>query len=172
VVKPGKPEVVLPLIPEFIRNEDGREKQDCERNVTKRWIKRHGERYSALKLTIVGDDRYCCHSICLELVEAGMSFLLTCKEESHPWIAKQVRYGELETLEVREWNGRVHLRHRYSWVNGIENRGEGENYWSIICNMKYTTSRRGSNIPEGTGDIWQEGRFLLGITLRNRPLLP
>jgi hypothetical protein len=78
VVKPGKPEVVLPLIPEFIRNEDGKEKQDGERN-------------AALKLTLWGDDRYCCHQICTELLEAGMSYLLTCKEESHPWIAEQVR---------------------------------------------------------------------------------
>ncbi|MDR1108914.1 MAG: hypothetical protein LBL19_07760, partial [Spirochaetaceae bacterium] len=55
-----------------------------------------------------------------------MRFLLTRKEESHPWIAEQVRYGEGETLEVREWNGRTPLRHRYSWMNGIENRAEGE----------------------------------------------
>jgi hypothetical protein len=126
VVKPGKPVVVLPLIPEFIRNGDGREKQDCERNAAKRWIKTHKERYAALKLTILGDDLYCCHSICAELLEAGMSFLLTCKDESHPWIAEQARYGALETREVREWNGRAHVRHRYSWVNGIENRAEGE----------------------------------------------
>jgi hypothetical protein len=91
----------------------------------------HKERYAALKPAILGDDRYCCNSICAELAEAGMSFLLTCKEESHPWIAEQTRYGELEILEVREWNGRTYLRHRYSWVNGIENRS-----------MKYTTSRR------------------------------
>ncbi|MDR1302794.1 MAG: hypothetical protein LBK43_10055 [Treponema sp.] len=44
VVKPGKPEVVLPLIPEFIRNEDGKEKQDGERNAAKRWIKQAMER--------------------------------------------------------------------------------------------------------------------------------
>jgi hypothetical protein len=28
--------VVLPLLPEFMRNEDGAEKQDCERNAAKR----------------------------------------------------------------------------------------------------------------------------------------
>jgi hypothetical protein len=67
VVKLGKAVVVLPLIPEFIRTEDGKEKQDCERNAAKRWIKRHGERYSALKLTILGDDLYCCRQICTEL---------------------------------------------------------------------------------------------------------
>jgi hypothetical protein len=50
------PVVVLPLIPEFIRNEDGKEKQDCEQNAAKRWIERHKERYTALKLTILGDE--------------------------------------------------------------------------------------------------------------------
>jgi hypothetical protein len=74
IVKPGKPVVVLPLVPEFIRNEDGKEKQDCERNAAKRWINRHKE-----------------------------------KDESHPWIAEQVRYAEPERYERREWNHRNHL---------------------------------------------------------------
>jgi hypothetical protein len=26
----------------------------------------------------------------------------------------------------KEWNGRNHLEYRYSWVNGIENRADGE----------------------------------------------
>jgi hypothetical protein len=36
---------------------------------------------------------------------------------------------------VTEWNGRNHLEHRYRWINGIENRAEGEkllvNYFSV-----------------------------------------
>jgi hypothetical protein len=108
IVKPGKPVVVLPLIPEFVRNEDGKEKQDCERNAAKRWIKTHKERYSGLKLTILGDDLYSCHSVCKETVEAGMNFLLTCKDESHPWIAEQARYSKPERYEKAEWNGRNH----------------------------------------------------------------
>jgi hypothetical protein len=55
-----------------------------------------------------------------------MHFLLTCKNESHPWIAEQVRYAEPETYERREWNHRNHLVYRYRWVRGIENRAEGE----------------------------------------------
>ena len=31
---------IIPLMPEFIRNEDGSEKQDCEINASKRWLKR------------------------------------------------------------------------------------------------------------------------------------
>jgi hypothetical protein len=43
VVKHGQ-ETVLPLTPEFIRNEDGQEKQDCERKAAKRWLESNGER--------------------------------------------------------------------------------------------------------------------------------
>jgi hypothetical protein len=125
IVKPGSP-VVLPLIPEFIRNEDGTEKQDCERNAAKRWIGGHTGRYAPLKVTIQGDDLYACHPVCAEIVKAEMDFLLTCKDESHPWIAEQVAYSLPETHERREWNGRNHLIYRYRWVNGIENRAEGE----------------------------------------------
>jgi hypothetical protein len=55
-----------------------------------------------------------------------MSYIFTCKEESHPWIAEQIANGELENKTVREWNGRNHLEYRYRWVNGIENRCDGE----------------------------------------------
>jgi hypothetical protein len=125
IVKPGS-KVVLPLIPEFIRNEDGSEKQDCERNAAKRWLTTHKERYSSLKLTLLGDDLYACHPICAAVLDAGMHFLFTCKDESHPWIAEQVRYAEVEQREERTWNGRSHLVYRYKWVNGLENRAEGE----------------------------------------------
>jgi hypothetical protein len=47
-----------------------------------------------------------------------LSFLFTCKAESHPWTAEQVGWSEMETLTVTEWNGKVHLEQRYRWVNG------------------------------------------------------
>jgi hypothetical protein len=125
VVRPAD-HVVLPLLPEFIRNEDGGEKQDCERNAGKRWIEKNRGRYGPLKVTLLGDDLYACHPLCTAVQEAGMKFLFTCKEESHPWITEQVKYREGCTHEKRVWNGRHHLVHRYRWVNGIENRAEGE----------------------------------------------
>ncbi|MDR0685202.1 MAG: hypothetical protein LBF83_08740 [Spirochaetaceae bacterium] len=125
-VKPGRPVVVLPLIPEFVRNEDGKDKQDCERNAAKRRLKTHKERYSALKLTVLGDDLYRRHSVCKEMREAGMNFLPACKDESHPWIAEQVKYPFLQKHENTVWNGRNHIVYRHKWVNGIENRADGE----------------------------------------------
>ncbi|MDR1220229.1 MAG: hypothetical protein LBK73_11575 [Treponema sp.] len=53
-VKHGR-EAAAPLPPEFIRNEDGREKQDCERNAAKRRLERHGERYRWLNPVFLGE---------------------------------------------------------------------------------------------------------------------
>jgi hypothetical protein len=125
LVKPGST-VVLPLMPEYIRNEDGQEKQDCERTAAKRYLGERGEGLKWLAPTFLGDDLYSCHSVCEQITNLGMSFIFTCKDESHPWIAEQIANGEMETYRRREWNKRNHLEYRYTWVNGIENRCDGE----------------------------------------------
>jgi hypothetical protein len=139
IVRPGGV-VVLPLAPEMIRNEAGlqndggspekrsyeEQKQDCERRAAQRLLERHGGYYKELKATMLGDDLYASHDTCKAVAGHGLSFLFTCKDESHPWIAEQVKWGEGETLVVTEWNGKTRLEHRYRWVNGIENRAEGE----------------------------------------------
>ena len=57
LVRPGKTEA-LPVMGEFIRNEDGKEKQDCERNAAKRWLSKHADEYKWLKPTLLGDDLF------------------------------------------------------------------------------------------------------------------
>ena len=59
VVAPGTNRAV-PLMPEFIANEDGAEKQDCERNAVKRWFGKHAERIKSLKPIYPGDDLLAC----------------------------------------------------------------------------------------------------------------
>ena len=56
-----------------------------------------------------------------------MSFIFTCKPESHPWITEQIANWIMETHTTVEWNGRYHLEHRYQWATGIENRCDAEN---------------------------------------------
>jgi hypothetical protein len=55
IVAPGHQQV-LPLPPEFIAPQDGAEKQDCERNVAKRWLARHGLAVARLRPVFLGDD--------------------------------------------------------------------------------------------------------------------
>jgi hypothetical protein len=101
MVRPGG-EVVLPLAPEMIWNEEKlqdegenrappsyeEEKQDCEHKAAQRLLEKHGEYYKTLKATLLGDDVYASHNTCKAVVDRGLSFLFTCKDESHPWIAE------------------------------------------------------------------------------------
>ena len=113
MVRPGG-DVVLPLAPEMIRNGDKeapggsyeRQKQDCERKAAGRLLEKHGEYYKELNATLLGDDLYANHNTCKDILDRGLSFLFTCKDESHPWIAEQFEYSEPETLTVTEWTGK------------------------------------------------------------------
>jgi hypothetical protein len=58
IVCPGQSQVI-PLVPEFVVPQDGHDKQDCENTAAKRWFLRCGQRYSALNVTVLGDDLYC-----------------------------------------------------------------------------------------------------------------
>jgi len=57
VVKPGCSQVIA-LEPEFMVPQDGQEKQDCEREAAKRWIRRFAAHYSLLGITLLGDGLY------------------------------------------------------------------------------------------------------------------
>jgi hypothetical protein len=52
-VKPGFQTVLL-LVAELIRNEDGKKKQDCERETAKRWLKGNAKRYKRLNPVFFG----------------------------------------------------------------------------------------------------------------------
>jgi hypothetical protein len=78
LVKPGD-SVALPVMPEMIRDEDGAEKQDCERNAAKRCLAKHGQEYQWLSPTLLGDDLYSDYPTCKAILEPGMSFIFTCK---------------------------------------------------------------------------------------------
>ena len=123
MVKP-KEETVLPLNPEFIRNEDGSEKQDCERNAVKRWLENNAENYKRFNPILLGDDLYSDYPTCTAILGKGLHFLFTCKGDSHKWLYDSIDDGCMERKTVRLWTGRQHLEYRYQWYNGVEIRQE------------------------------------------------
>jgi hypothetical protein len=140
IVKPGG-NAVLPVMPEMITNEDGTEKQDCELKAAKRWLTNHGAEYKWLTPTILGDDLFSNYPMCKAILDQGMSFILTCKPASHPWLTDTVNNARLDESEKREWTGRNHLIFRYKWLNGVDIRDNKEtlpvNYLSLeITNVE------------------------------------
>jgi hypothetical protein len=123
IVRPGSTSV-MPVIAEMIGNGDGEKKQDCELAAGKRWVTKYGEAYRWLKPTLLGDDLYSHEPFCRQVQEAGYSFIFTCKDTTHPWLAETVSQSEGEELSRREWNGRHHVVYTWRWVNGVPIRYE------------------------------------------------
>ena len=82
IVHPNKSEF-LPLISSFIEPQDGHEKQDCEREASKRWRLGNVAQYAKLKTTWLKDDLYCCESICQLVINQGFHFIFTCQPRWH-----------------------------------------------------------------------------------------
>lgn len=57
VVAPKLP-YVIPLQPEFIRPQDGSDKQDCQQRAALRWLAEVAPLYSDLDVTFLGDAMY------------------------------------------------------------------------------------------------------------------
>jgi hypothetical protein len=123
IVKPGE-RSVLPVMAEMIRNGDGEKKQDCELTAAKRWLGSHGQEYGWLKPTLLGDDLYSHEPFCRQALEAGYSFIFTCKNTTHSWLHETVENSEKGEWTHREWNGRYHLVYTCRWVNGVPIRYE------------------------------------------------
>jgi hypothetical protein len=118
IVRPGS-NTVLPVMGEPIRNGDGKEKQDCEHEAGKRWLEAHGQEYKWLKATVLGDDLYADQPFCELVLAQKMSFLFTCKPDSHPWLSETVKQSFLDEKEEKKWNGRYKQKSIYRWINGV-----------------------------------------------------
>ena len=104
LVHPTKRQV-LPLPPEFIEPQDGREKQDCELAAAKRWLEIHGEKYAHLGVIILGDDLYCHQPFCKAVLKAKYDFIFVCKPESHKALYQDLdglsKLGAIKEIELK-----------------------------------------------------------------------
>jgi hypothetical protein len=122
LVAPGHTHV-YPLEPEFITPQDGREKQDCERNAAKRWVERNGRRFAPWQATILADDLHCHQPFCTLLAQHQLNYILVCKPDSHPTLYEEIellqRIEGLATFNLRLWNGRFAEQWQCRYVNQV-----------------------------------------------------
>ena len=75
IVAPGENRVIA-LEPEFVRPQDGCEKQDCELRAAERWLQRNASRFPPASLTLLGDDLYCHQPFCELVLDLALSLRL------------------------------------------------------------------------------------------------
>lgn len=145
LVAPGKGAVV-PLPPEFVRRQDGGDKQDCEILAAKRWLETWGPRYAPRRVTLLGDDLYCRQPFCEAVLAQGMAFLLTCKPESHPllyeWIGDFERLGLVRTVTRIKRHGAVRHTERYRFANQVPLRDSDDALLVDWCEVVITNDRQ------------------------------
>lgn len=120
---PGQPHV-LALEPEFIVPQDGYDKQDCEQQAIKRWVRRNAQRFEPWSVTVLADDLHSHQPLCEVLVEHKLHFILTCKPESHPTLYQELELltkvqGAHQTHILRRWKKGHYEQWRYDWVNDV-----------------------------------------------------
>jgi hypothetical protein len=133
----AQPEVVC-LDPEFIIPQDGHDKQDCEQEALKRWVKRNADHFSRWKVTVLADDLHAHQPICELLQAHRMHFILTCKVESHPTLYEELELlrgveGAVSTQRVRQWNGQFHEEWIYQWAQHLPLRGDAKTLYVNWC---------------------------------------
>ena len=149
IVQPGKEQVIC-LEPEFIRKQDGHNKQDCEIAAGKRWIEAHGEYYAKENVTLLGDDLYCHQPFCKLLRSKGFYFIFVCKSESHEMLYETVRFlaanGTLSSHCVRRCNGKHGEIHTYRYTNDLPLIGEPDAMLVNWCELSITHEQTGEVI--------------------------
>jgi hypothetical protein len=157
IVCPGQTQVI-PLVPEFVRPQDGHDKQDCETAAAKRWLTQHGERFSRLKVTVLGDDLYCHQPLCQQLLDHQLNFILVCRPDSHSTLYDHLEGIDLPTVRVKRWTGTVEETWTYRYLNGVPLR-DGEDALSVNwCEL--TVSR-----PDGR--VTYHNAFVTRYTITN-----
>ena len=119
IVHPDKTEV-LPLCPEPIIREDGKKKNDCERNASKRLLKNIKEDYPQMKFIVVEDGLAGNGPHIRLLLELGYAFIIVAKEDDHKelfdHVQKQMCDKRTEEFEKTDEEGVIH---GYRFLNGV-----------------------------------------------------
>ncbi len=97
-----------------------------------------GKQYSALKVTVLGDDLYCHQPLCQMLLEQGFNFILVCRRESHSTLYEHLEGMALPTVVVNKWTGKVQETYTYRYLNGVPIKDGNEALLVNWCELTVT----------------------------------
>lgn len=149
VIVAPEQEQVIPLMPEFIRPQDGAQKQDSEIAAAKRWLTEHHSLFAPGHLTVLGDDLYSHQPMCQTCIDHQVNFIFVCLPTSHlalyEWLSYLEANNAVSTYQERVWTGREYELRYYRYVNGIPLR---DTQPALLVNWCEVTVLRESNAQQ------------------------
>ena len=113
---------VLPLMQEFISNDDGEDKQDCEVNASKRWMDTFNNPTNK-NIIVLGDDLYSREPMIKKVLEKKYSYIFVAKKESHKYLYEQIdMVKNLETIDTKKVSKMINGKKQiftYNYINKI-----------------------------------------------------
>lgn len=135
---------VIALPPQFVRPQDGHDKQDCELAASGRWLDQWGAHYATWNITYLGDDLYCHQPHCKRVLGQNANFLFTCKPDSHStlyeWIADFSRIGGVPTVVRTRRIGKKQFTDTYRYVNQVPLRNSDDALMVNWCELVTTAN--------------------------------
>ncbi len=113
---------VIPLMQEFISNNDGDDKQDCEVNASKRWLNNFTNPTNK-KLIILGDDLYSREPMIKKVLEQKHSYVFVAKPTSHKYLYEQIdMIKNLDTCDTKKLSKMINGKKQtfiYNYINKL-----------------------------------------------------
>ena len=140
LVHPDKPNV-LPLFPEAITRQDGENKNDCERNASKRLLPAIREAFPKLKMSIV-EDALASNAPHIKLLEElFFSYILVTKPSDHTYMFDIINKHKGNQRVIEDGEGR-----RYNYINNIP----ASNPDLLVNFLEYWEIKNGKTIYHNT----------------------
>ena len=115
---------VIPFMPEQIVNTDGSNKQDCEMNAAKRFLKKLYQSFPQLGLLVGGDALFSKQPIIEDTLSYNMHYLFAAKPDDHKYMMEWLNcYLTLNHVEFSDEKGRKHF---YEWMNDVPLNGSND----------------------------------------------
>lgn len=112
---------VIPLAPEPIINQDGHTKNDCERNATRRWLKRFRQEHPHLPVIVVEDGLSANAPHLDDLREANAHYIIGVKPGDHAFLFAHLRANDEagRTQTLTQVDPATGILHHFRWHNDV-----------------------------------------------------
>jgi hypothetical protein len=140
LVHPERKEVI-PLIPEIISRQDGKDKNDCELNASRRFLIKFHQDHPHLEIIVTQDAISPNGPYVMFLKALGYHFILTVKEADHTHLFAHlddaIKKGQVQELTLDDPVDPKKF-HFFRWVNGLPINGSHKDllinlleYWQV-----------------------------------------